>query len=101
MVQVIDNGPGVPTDLAGKIFFRWSPGEQAARAWGFSLAQQLVNQHQGLIEFESEPGRTCFTMILPMREMDAIAQAPRPPRRNCAPFTDCRSPHAPCLDHRR
>lgn len=78
VVQVIDNGPGVPTDLAGKIFFPLVTGRAGGTGLGLSLAQQLVNQHQGLIEFESEPGRTCFTMILPMREMDAIAQAPAP-----------------------
>ncbi|MBL8519351.1 MAG: PAS domain-containing protein [Betaproteobacteria bacterium] len=78
VVQVVDNGPGVPPDLAGKIFFPLVTGRAGGTGLGLSLAQQLVNQHQGLIEFESEPGRTCFTVVLPMREMDAIAQAPAP-----------------------
>lgn len=78
VVQIIDNGPGVPPDLAGKIFFPLVTGRTGGTGLGLSLAQQLVNQHQGLIEFESEPGRTCFSVLLPMREVDAIAQAPAP-----------------------
>ena len=45
---------------------------------GLSLAQSYVHQHQGLIEFESVPGRTCFTILLPVRS-PAQAGLARPP----------------------
>jgi two-component system, NtrC family, nitrogen regulation sensor histidine kinase GlnL len=70
-VQIIDNGPGVPADLAEKIFFPLVSGRDGGTGLGLSLAQQLVSQHQGIIEFDSEPGRTCFTVMLPMRESEA------------------------------
>jgi two-component system nitrogen regulation sensor histidine kinase GlnL len=74
-VTVIDNGPGVPPDLAGKIFFPLVSGRAGGTGLGLSLAQQLVNQHQGLIEFESEPGRTAFSILLPLRESESAAEA--------------------------
>jgi two-component system nitrogen regulation sensor histidine kinase GlnL len=33
---------------------------------GLSIAQNLVNQHKGLIEFQSEPGKTVFSILLPL-----------------------------------
>jgi len=33
---------------------------------GLSIAQSLVNQHKGLIEFQSEPGKTVFSILLPL-----------------------------------
>jgi len=65
MIQVIDNGPGIPSHLRDKIFIRWF---RPCR-WtclGLTLAQDFISQHQGSIEFDSEPGRTCFTVMLPL-----------------------------------
>jgi two-component system nitrogen regulation sensor histidine kinase GlnL len=33
---------------------------------GLHLAHTFVQQHNGTIEFESQPGRTCFTVMLPL-----------------------------------
>jgi len=33
---------------------------------GLTLAQDFISQHHGTIEFESEPGCTCFTVMLPL-----------------------------------
>jgi len=35
---------------------------------GLTLAQTFINQHHGTIEFDSMPGRTCFTVTLPFFE---------------------------------
>ena len=75
-VEIEDNGPGVPEDLAGKIFFPLVSGRDGGTGLGLSLAQNYVHQHHGLIEFESAPGRTCFTILLPVRSPGEAGIAP-------------------------
>ena len=67
-VGVEDDGPGVPPELADKIFYPLVSGRDGGTGLGLSLAQSFVSQHQGLIEFDSRPGRTRFTLLLPIRE---------------------------------
>ncbi len=67
-VSIEDDGPGVPADLAERIFYPLVSGREGGTGLGLSLAQSYVSQHQGLIEFESVPGRTRFTILLPVRE---------------------------------
>ena len=67
-VTVQDNGPGVPRELADRIFYPLVSGREGGTGLGLSLAQSFVSQHHGLIEFESAPGRTRFTILLPVRE---------------------------------
>jgi len=66
MVQVIDNGPGIPPELQDKIFYPLVSGHADGHGLGLTLAQDFISQHQGTIEFESEPGHTCFTVLLPL-----------------------------------
>ena len=66
MVQITDNGPGIPGHLSDKIFYPLVSGRADGHGLGLTLAQDFVSQHQGSIEFESEPGRTCFTVMLPL-----------------------------------
>lgn len=65
-VQIIDNGPGIPEEMRDKIFYPLVSGRPDGHGLGLTLAQDFVSQHQGSIEFESEPGRTCFTVLLPL-----------------------------------
>ena len=67
-VQVVDNGPGVPKHLTDQIFYPLVSGREGGTGLGLSLAQSLINQHAGVIEFESEPGNTRFIVLLPVRE---------------------------------
>jgi two-component system nitrogen regulation sensor histidine kinase GlnL len=71
-VQIIDNGPGVPEDLRDKIFFPLVSGRDGGTGLGLSLAQNFVSQHHGIIEFESVPGNTCFSVLLPVRESQTL-----------------------------
>jgi len=66
MVQIIDNGPGIPDELQDKIFYPLVSGRADGHGLGLTLAQDFVSQHHGIIEFDSEPGRTCFTVLLPL-----------------------------------
>jgi two-component system, NtrC family, nitrogen regulation sensor histidine kinase GlnL len=67
MVQIIDNGPGIPVHLHDKIFYPLVSGRPEGHGLGLTLAQDFVSQHHGSIEFESEPGQTCFTVTLPVK----------------------------------
>ncbi len=69
-VQITDSGPGIPGHLKDKIFYPLVSGRTDGHGLGLTLAQDFVSQHQGSIEFESEPGRTCFTVMLPLTNMD-------------------------------
>jgi two-component system nitrogen regulation sensor histidine kinase GlnL len=66
-LQVIDNGPGVPTEIRDKIFNPLVSGREGGTGLGLTLAQAYVQQHHGVIECESQPGRTCFRIVLPLR----------------------------------
>ena len=65
-LHVIDNGPGIPESIRDRIFFPLVSGREGGSGLGLSLAQSFVQQHGGLIECESRPGRTDFRILLPM-----------------------------------
>ena len=65
-IDVIDNGPGIPVDMQETIFYPMITGRADGTGLGLSIAQSMVNQHKGIIEFNSEPGRTKFTIFLPL-----------------------------------
>jgi len=66
-LQVIDNGPGVPAEIRDKIFYPLVSGREGGTGLGLTLAQTLVQQHHGVVECDSQPGRTCFRIVLPLR----------------------------------
>jgi two-component system nitrogen regulation sensor histidine kinase GlnL len=65
-LQVIDDGPGVPEEIRERIFNPLVSGREGGTGLGLSLAQTFVQYHQGVIEFESRPGRTTFRILLPL-----------------------------------
>ena len=65
-LHVIDNGPGVPDDIKDRIFYPLVSGRDGGSGLGLTLAQTFVQQHHGLIECESQPGRTDFKMLIPL-----------------------------------
>ncbi len=69
VVTVIDNGPGVPETLKERIFHPLVTGRDGGTGLGLSLAQDFIQQHGGVIEFESQPGHTEFRLQLPMEPL--------------------------------
>jgi two-component system nitrogen regulation sensor histidine kinase GlnL len=65
-LHVEDNGPGVPESLKDRIFAPLVSGREGGTGLGLTLAQTFVQQHRGTIGCESVPGRTVFTILLPM-----------------------------------
>jgi two-component system nitrogen regulation sensor histidine kinase GlnL len=64
--EVEDNGPGIPEELRDTIFYPLVTGRSTGTGLGLTIAQDLVSRNGGLIEFESQPGRTVFQMRLPV-----------------------------------
>lgn len=65
-LQVIDDGPGVAEDIRDRIFNPLVSGREGGSGLGLSLAQTFIQYHHGMIECESRPGRTVFTILLPL-----------------------------------
>ena len=65
-LHVIDNGPGVPDAIRDRIFYPLVSGRDGGSGLGLTLAQTFVQQHHGLIECESVPGRTDFRILIPL-----------------------------------
>ncbi|HUH87504.1 MAG TPA: nitrogen regulation protein NR(II) [Pusillimonas sp.] len=66
VVSVIDNGPGIADALRDKVFHPLVTGRASGTGLGLSLAQEFVQQHGGIIEFDSCVGHTEFRLILPL-----------------------------------
>jgi two-component system nitrogen regulation sensor histidine kinase GlnL len=65
-LHIIDNGPGVPDELKDRIFFPLVSGRDSGTGLGLTLAQTFIQQHDGLIEVDSRPGRTDFRILIPL-----------------------------------
>ncbi|OOZ42264.1 nitrogen regulation protein NR(II) [Solemya elarraichensis gill symbiont] len=65
-IDIIDTGPGIPQGLQEQIFFPMVSGSAQGTGLGLSIAQSLVAAHKGLIECHSEPGKTTFSVFIPL-----------------------------------
>ena len=65
-LHIEDNGPGVAEDIRDRIFYPLVSGREGGSGLGLTLAQTFVQQHQGMIECDSEPGRTIFRIVIPL-----------------------------------
>ena len=65
-LEVHDDGPGVPPDIAEQIFYPMVTGTEHGTGLGLSIAQSTTNQLGGLIECRSRPGDTVFTVLVPL-----------------------------------
>ena len=65
-LHVIDNGPGIPESIRDRIFYPLVSGRDGGSGLGLTLAQTFIQQHHGMIECESVPGRTDFKILIPL-----------------------------------
>jgi two-component system nitrogen regulation sensor histidine kinase GlnL len=66
LVEVEDNGPGVPPEISKTLFLPLVTSRPTGTGLGLAVAQDLVTRHSGIIEYTSQPGRTIFSMVLPL-----------------------------------
>lgn len=65
-IQIEDDGEGVPAELRDSLFYPWVTGRPNGSGLGLAVAQELVALHRGVIEFDSRPGHTVFSLLLPL-----------------------------------
>lgn len=68
--DICDDGAGVPEYLQDKLFLPMISGHAEGSGLGLAIAQSLINQSGGMIQFESKPGATCFSILLPLDNKD-------------------------------
>jgi two-component system, OmpR family, sensor kinase len=72
VLQVIDNGPGIPAALQSEVFERFARGDTSrsrkggSTGLGLAIVSAVVRAHNGTITVNSSPGRTEFTVRLPL-----------------------------------
>lgn len=71
-ISITDNGSGIKEELKPQIFFPMVSGSEDGTGLGLPISQNLVNLHDGLIEFDSVPGRTEFRVLLPLNGEQAF-----------------------------
>jgi two-component system nitrogen regulation sensor histidine kinase GlnL len=77
MIQIEDNGPGVPDHLKEHLFDPFVTTKPYGTGLGLALVAKIINDHGGIIECDSEPSRTIFRVLLPMQD-----RAPAPNQRS-------------------
>ena len=66
LVEIIDNGPGIPDEIRGQIFYPLVSGREGGSGLGLAVAQTLIAQNHGTIDCDSRPGHTVFSIFLPL-----------------------------------
>ncbi|MFE2165731.1 sensor histidine kinase [Streptomyces sp. NPDC059447] len=80
-LRIEDDGPGIPPALLPHVFERFARGDasrsRAAGSTGLGLAivQAVVTAHGGQVDVVSEPGRTCFEVLLPQASEGAVTDS--------------------------
>ncbi|MGR3491921.1 MAG: two-component system sensor histidine kinase NtrB [Shimia sp.] len=65
-IEVIDDGPGLPAEIASDVFDPFVSGRENGTGLGLALVSKIVSDHDGWINVESVPGRTVFRLSLPV-----------------------------------
>jgi len=69
LVEIIDNGTGIPPEIQSRIFEPFYTNKQVGKGSGLGLdisRRIVVQKHKGNLNFESQPGRTCFQVRIPI-----------------------------------
>ena len=64
-IDIQDNGPGVPEDIIESVFYPLVTGRAKGTGLGLSIAQNIMHQHNGMIDCQSIPGKTIFSLYIP------------------------------------
>lgn len=73
VVEIWDDGPGIPAEVQGRIFepFFTTKAPGSGLGLGLDTAQRIVRQHRGYVHVTSQPGATCFQVRLPVEPLQA------------------------------
>ncbi len=73
VVSIIDNGEGIPEDLRPHLFDPFVTTKYNGTGLGLALVAKVIDDHGGVIEFDSQPRRTVFRVCLPMVPREGAA----------------------------
>ncbi len=65
-VRIQDNGPGIPDDMRRHMFDPFISTKPGGTGLGLALVAKFVDDHGGVIDVESQPRRTVFSVMLPV-----------------------------------
>ena len=65
-IEIIDDGPGIPPDIAADIFEPFVSGRENGTGLGLALVSKIITDHEGWISVDSHPGRTVFRISMPL-----------------------------------
>jgi two-component system nitrogen regulation sensor histidine kinase GlnL len=68
MIEVEDNGPGVPDELKPHLFDPFVTTKRKGTGLGLALVAKIIGDHDGIIECESVAKRTLFRVLLPLQD---------------------------------
>jgi signal transduction histidine kinase len=73
LVEVWDNGPGIPKEIQDRIFEPFFTTKPPGRGLGLGLdvVMRIVRKHRGFVQLQSAPGATCFQVRLPLQQLQA------------------------------
>ncbi|MBY6200258.1 two-component sensor histidine kinase [Maritalea mobilis] len=69
-IEIIDDGPGIPPDIAADIFEPFVSGRENGTGLGLALVSKIIADHEGWVALDSVPGRTVFRISLPVAPRD-------------------------------
>ena len=65
-IQIVDNGPGVPEHIRGQMFQPFVSDKPRGQGLGLAIVSKIIHAHGGIIEVNSRPGQTKFSILLPL-----------------------------------
>jgi two-component system, NtrC family, nitrogen regulation sensor histidine kinase GlnL len=65
-IEIIDDGPGIPPEIAADIFEPFVSGRENGTGLGLALVSKIISDHEGWVQVDSVPGRTAFRVSLPV-----------------------------------
>lgn len=69
-IEIEDDGPGIPIEIQDSVFYPLVTSRPEGTGLGLPAAQELLSRHNGLIEFDSRPGRTVFFVRVPLDQTE-------------------------------
>lgn len=75
-VEIIDDGPGIPPEIATNIFEPFVSGRENGTGLGLALVSKIITDHEGWITADSAPGRTVFRVSLPLAPREKQKESP-------------------------
>ena len=70
-LDIIDNGPGIPAEIESGAFYPMVTGHAEGTGLGLSIAQQLIQSHGGIINYERKENNTYFSILFPIEQGNA------------------------------